>query len=169
MLDRSHAERPERRSAIISKVLSNYQIDIAALSEVRFAESGCIPEESVYTIYWSGKPSSEKSESGVGLAISNNIASKLFEDPKPVNDRIMTLRLPLEHDRYCTILTIYAPTTTNAPGNIDGFYDQLNQTLRDIHISDKIILMGDFNAQVGDDFSTWEKCHRNAQLWENQR
>jgi len=34
MLDHSHDERPERRSAIISKVLSNYQIDIAALSEV---------------------------------------------------------------------------------------------------------------------------------------
>jgi len=45
---------------------------------------------------------------------------------------------------------------TNAPGSIDGFYDQLNQTLRDIHISDKIILMGDFNARVGDDFSTWK-------------
>jgi len=136
-------------------VLSNYQIDIAALSEVRFAESGCIHEESRYTIYWSGKPSSEKSESGVGLAISNNITSKLYEDPKPVNVRIMTLRLPLKHDRYCTIVTIYAPTMTNAPGSIDGFYDQVNQTLRDIHIFEKIILMIDFNARVGDNFSTW--------------
>jgi len=44
MLDCSYAERPERSSAIISKVLSNYQIDIAALSKVRFAESGCICE-----------------------------------------------------------------------------------------------------------------------------
>jgi len=75
---------------------------------------------------------------------------------KPVNDRIMTLRLPLKHDRYCTIVTIYAPTMTNTPGSIDGFYEQLNQTLRDIHISDKIILMGDFKARVGDNFSTWK-------------
>jgi len=97
MLDCSYAERPQRRSAIILKVLSNYQIYIAALREVQFAESGCIREESGYTIYWSGKPSSEKSESGVRLAISNNITLKLSEDSKPVNDRIMTLRLPLKH------------------------------------------------------------------------
>jgi len=45
---------------------------------------------------------------------------------------------------------------TNTPESIDGFYDQLNQTLKDIHISDKIIIMGDFNARVGDDFSTWK-------------
>ena len=156
MLDRTYTERPERRSAIISKVLSNYQIDIAALSEVRFAESGCIREESGYTIYWSGKPSSERSESGVGLAINNNIIPKLCEDPKPVSDRIMTLRLPLTHKRYCTIISIYAPTMTNTPESIDGFYDQLSQTLRGIPFSDKIILMGDFNARVGDDFSTWK-------------
>jgi len=42
----------------------------------------------------------------MGLAISNKITSKLCEDPKPVNDRIMTLRLPLKHVRYCTIVTI---------------------------------------------------------------
>jgi len=56
----------------------------------------------------------------------------------------------------CTIATIYAPTKTNTPGSIDGFYNLLNQTLRNIHISEKIILMGDFNGRVGDDFSTWK-------------
>jgi len=69
-------------------VLPNYQIDIAALSEVHFAESGCIREESGYTIYWTGNPSSGNSKSSIGLAINNNITSKICEDPKPVNDRI---------------------------------------------------------------------------------
>ena len=46
MLDRNTSERPERRSAIISKELQKYSIDIAALSEVRFKDSGSIREES---------------------------------------------------------------------------------------------------------------------------
>ena len=160
MLDRSHTERPERRSAIISRVLSNYQIDIAALvahsGEIKFAERGCICEEGEYAIHWSEKLSSKRSRSGVGLAISNNITSRLCEDPKTVSDRVMTFRLPLSHDRYCTNLSIYAPTMTNTSESMDGFYDELSQTLRGIAISNDIIIMGDFNARVGDDFSTWK-------------
>ena len=51
MLDRENTERPERRSAIISSELQKYGIDIAALSEVRFKDTGNIREESGYTIY----------------------------------------------------------------------------------------------------------------------
>ena len=137
-------------------MLSTYNIDIAALSEVRFADSGSIREENGFTIYWSGKQPSERSESGVALAIKNEIVPKLLEDPKPISDRMMTLRLPLKQNRHCTIISIYAPTMTNSTENIDGFYDQLNQTLRGIPGSDKIILMGDFNARVGNDYSTWK-------------
>ena len=137
-------------------MLSNYQIDIAALREVRFAERGCIREESEYTINWSRKPSSERSRSGVELAISNNTTSRLSEDHHTVSDRIMTLRLPLRHDRYCSKVSIYAPTMTNTMESMDGFYDELSQILRGILISGKILLMGDFNARAGDDFSTWK-------------
>jgi hypothetical protein len=82
--------------------------------------------------------------------------SKLTEEPLAVNDRIMTLRLPLTHGRYCTILAIYAPTMTNSPENIDGFYVKLNQVLKDIPYADKIIVLGDFNARVGQDCVTWK-------------
>ena len=138
-------------------MLSTYDIDIAALSEVRFPDSGSIREESGFAIYWSGKQPSERSESGVALAIKNEIVPKLLEDPKHLSDPIMTpLRLQLKHDRHCTIISIYTPTMTNSPENIDGLYDQLNQMLGGIPGSDKIILLGDFNARVGNDYSTWK-------------
>jgi len=41
---------------------------MVTLSEVRCKASGSM-KESRYTIYWSAKESTEKSESGVGLAI----------------------------------------------------------------------------------------------------
>ena len=155
MLDRHNADRPERRSAIISLELLKYGIDIAALSEVRFSGTGYIREEAGYTIYWSGKREDERSESGVGLAISNDLVSKLIEEPKAINDRMMTLRVPLCDDRWCTVIAVYAPTMTNCEENINKFYYELNKTLRSVPTPDKIMLMGDFNARVGQDYSTW--------------
>ena len=155
MLDRENTERPERRSAIISSELQKYGIDIAALSEVRFKDTGNIREESGYTIYWSGKTASERSESGVALAIRNELVSRLIEEPKAVSDRLMSLRVPLSDERWCNVIAVYAPTMTNSQENINRFYDQLNQALRSVPAADKILLMGDFNARVGQDHSTW--------------
>jgi len=41
-LDREAADRPERRTALIAKELAKYNIDIAALCEIRFSESGSL-------------------------------------------------------------------------------------------------------------------------------
>jgi len=70
MLDQHNADRPERRSAIISLELANYDIDIAASSEVRFSGTDYIKEETRYSINWSGKMADERGESGVALAIT---------------------------------------------------------------------------------------------------
>ena len=40
LLDREGANRPERRTALVAMELAKYNIDIAALCETRFSESG---------------------------------------------------------------------------------------------------------------------------------
>ncbi|CAI9734636.1 Hypothetical predicted protein [Octopus vulgaris] len=68
MLDKAASSRPERRSALIAHELSRLNIDIAAISEVRFADESSLKERGAgYTLFWSGKPSSKKRVSGVGL------------------------------------------------------------------------------------------------------
>ena len=49
--------------------LTKYNIDIAVLSETRFPVSGSL-NALEYTFYWSGKPSGERREDGVGFAIN---------------------------------------------------------------------------------------------------
>ena len=44
MLDLADSSRPERRSALVAHELSWLDVDIAALSKVRFPEEGCLKE-----------------------------------------------------------------------------------------------------------------------------
>lgn len=60
-----------------------YSIDIGALREVCFGDTGSI-KEAGYIICWGGKISGRTSDSGVALAVNNAITIKMTEDPKPV-------------------------------------------------------------------------------------
>ena len=70
----------ERRTAILSKVLSTFNIDIVALSETKFSGSGQLKEHD-YTFFWSGVPEEEHLASGVGFAIKNSLSNELSEIP----------------------------------------------------------------------------------------
>ena len=74
--------------------------------------------------------------------------------PKGINDRLMTLRLPLSGKRHATIVSAYAPTVTNPDEVKNKFYDDLDSVISAAPRTD--ILLGDFNARVGTDHQTWE-------------
>ena len=85
----------------------------------------------------------------------------------------MTLRLPLSGNKHATIVSAYAPTMTNPDEVKDKFYDDLDNVISATPRTDKLILLGDFNARVGTDHQTWEgvigpegvgKCNSNGLL-----
>ena len=99
--------------------------------------------------------------------------AKLTEMPHSVSDRIMTMRIPLTKDRNATIVSIYAPTKTKPKENKETFYGQLKGTLRNIPSTDKLLLIGDFNARIGRENDKWPsalgkyeigKCNSNGEL-----
>ena len=51
------------------------------------------------------------------------IVCKLAGHPKGVNDRLMTLKLPLHGNQYATLVSAYAPTMTNPEATKDKFYE----------------------------------------------
>jgi hypothetical protein len=172
LLDREGASRPERRTALVAMELAKYNIDIAALSETRLSSSGSVTDID-YTFFWSGRPENERREAGVGFAVKKEIVSILTEMPRPISDRIMTMRLPLDKNTYATLISVYAPTLTNSDENKEEFYNQLTTTLGKVPRTDKLLLMGDFNARIGSDFSKWHtvigkhgigKCNSNGEL-----
>ena len=116
-MDNAGSDRPQRRTALVGRELGRYDIQIAALSETRFADVGEIKEVGAgYTFFWSGRKSEERREAGVGFAIKTELVGKLPGLPKGINDRLMTLRLPLPGNKHATIVSAYAPTMTNPGG-----------------------------------------------------
>ena len=77
--------------------LVKYNIDIAALRETRFSGSGSLNDLD-YSFSWSGKPEGERKEAGMGFVIKKDIVTNLTEMPQPVDDIIMTMRLPMSKD-----------------------------------------------------------------------
>ena len=148
--------RTERRTAIIASELARYNIDIAALAETRLSGEDQLEETgSGYTLFWSGKPEGERRDSGVGFAIRSSLVDRI-ERPTGVNERIMRLRLPLASGRFTSLISVYAPTLVSPEEDIVAFYTALSTLLSSIPKEEGIILLGDFNARVGDDHDTWK-------------
>ena len=59
LLDREGSDRPERLTALVAMDLAKYNIDIAAVYETRFSESGSL-NGLEYSFFWSGKPEGER-------------------------------------------------------------------------------------------------------------
>ena len=72
LMDSAGSDRLQRRTALVGRELGRYGIEIAALSETRFAEIGEIKEVGAgYTFFWSGCKSEERREAGVGFAATS--------------------------------------------------------------------------------------------------
>ena len=174
LMDSSGSDRPEGRTALVGRELDRYKVEIAALSETRLAEERLLKEVGAgYTFFWSGHKKEERCEAGVGFAIKSHLVSKLSGLPKGINDRLMMLILPLSGKRHATIVSAYAPTMTNPDEVKDKFYDDLDSVISAAPRTDKLILLGDFNARVCTDHQTWEgvtgsegvgKCNSNGLL-----
>ena len=73
----------------------------------------------------------------------------LDEEPVPINDRIITMRLPPQRKVYATFYSVYALTMTNTEETKEEFHSET--CMRCVPSNDRLIIVGDFNARVGSD------------------
>ena len=67
----------------------------------------------------------------------------------------MVLRVCLSAKRHATLISAYAPTMSYSDEAKESFYEELATATRAVPRNDKLILLGDFNARVGRDYSAW--------------
>ena len=123
--------------------------------------------------FWSERKREERREARICFAIKTELVGKLSGLPKGINDRLMTLRLPLSGNKHATIVNAYAPTMINPNEVKDKFYNDLDDVISVTPRTDMLILLGDFNARAGTDHLTLEgvigpegvgKCNSNGLL-----
>nr|VZI30777.1 unnamed protein product [Spirometra erinaceieuropaei] len=157
LLDNPRSNRPGRSTALVARELARYKVDIAALSETRFSEQGQLQEVGAgYTFFWSGRPKAERRDAGVAFAILNDIVGQLLSLPQGINDRLMSLRLPLWGGKFATIISTYAPPMSSPDAAArNKFYEDLHALLATVPKADKLIVLGDFNTRVRTDHTAW--------------
>nr|VZI16262.1 unnamed protein product [Spirometra erinaceieuropaei] len=86
-------------------------------------------------------------------ALSETRFSELgqLEEPQSINDRLMSLHLPLQGGKFATIIRAYAPPMTSPDAARGKFQEDLHTLLTTVSKADKLIVLGDFNPGVGTD------------------
>jgi len=132
------------------KVLHNELLkldsDVVALQETRL-ESG-IQKFDNFTLFNSGSES-KKHEFGCRFYVGGEFL-KYVKDFKITNERICYLRLKAKWF-FCTLINVHAPTNEKTEEVKEEFYNLLEQTINQIANSDIKIILGDFNAKIGEE------------------
>ena len=144
-----------RRTAVIDMELARLNLDIVALQETRFPESGSLREKN-YTFFWQGKAATERREYGVGFAICNSLVQHI-EHHLAGSERIAKLSLRTESG-LLHMISAYGPTQAGSEESKNQFFEELTNVFNSIASCDHMVLMGDFNSRVGNDHSSWPDC-----------
>jgi len=92
---------------------------------------------------------SKKHEFGWGFYVSGEFL-KHVKDLKIINERICCFRLKAKWFS-CTPINVHAPTNEKTEEIGEEFYNLLEQNINEIARSDIKIILGDFNAKVGNE------------------
>ncbi|XP_042878322.1 craniofacial development protein 2-like [Penaeus japonicus] len=123
------------------------------LEQLRWTGIGETSTEDGHKLWHSG--AEKKHERGVGVLVEKETAKSVIECT-PVSDRIIAIRLKGK-PRNMTIIQIYAPTSDSEDEEIERFYQDLEQTIKEKAKKDILVIQGDWNAKIGYKESTgWE-------------
>lgn len=123
--------------------LQNLKWTIIGLSEVRRLGEKILEHEN-YIFYHNGET---PGKNGVGFLLKKEVKDQI-EEIIGISERIAILNLKIG-DELWSIVQIYSPTENYSNTEIDLFYSKLNTAIKE-HTHKNLILMGDFNAQIGE-------------------
>ena len=171
--------RPGKQNSRLRDVLRTMKeknIEILALSEVRWPGQGSLQCDGRLMLYSGVAENQPCSRSkGVALVLGSKAIAGWREAGSvmwPISERILKIRLKISVG-FVSILSIYAPTNEeNMEEETEKFYSRLQDVVCSIPKRDMLLILGDFNARVGCDSSTWEGVmgnHGPSELNENGR
>ncbi|VDL89247.1 unnamed protein product [Schistocephalus solidus] len=98
----------------------------------------------------------KRRDASFNFSIRTNIVGRLPFLPQVINGHLLSLCLPLQGDKFTTIISTYAPPMTSCDTAKDKLYEDLHALPATVLKVDKFIFLGDFNARVGADHTAWQ-------------
>ncbi|BHF69984.1 hypothetical protein SprV_0301303100 [Sparganum proliferum] len=129
---------PERGMVPVSRELARYKVDIPTVSETRFSLHGQLEE-------------AERRDVSVALTHRGDIVERLLYLQQDVNNRRMSLRLPLREAKFVTIANAYTTPMTSSEGPETKSYEELHVLLDTLPKANRLAVLGDFNSSHGID------------------
>jgi exonuclease III len=147
-------QRDERIPELVHS-LEERRIKLAALSETHLPKG----EKNVgaYRLLCSG--GEDHAHSGVGFLVHVSLFRSIVEF-RPVNDRVCWLRLRLRDGRSMLLVSVYGLAHASGDPNArlqgyQSFLEKLGHVLSDSPDGEIKLLLGDWNAQVGNNREAW--------------
>src|SRR6476469_1916524 len=120
------------------------RLSIMGVSEVSWKEGGDFVSDG-YSVMYAGGPTCQR---GVAVIAEAKVAERLTEIDR-FGDRIMVVKVKAVPGDMVTVQA-YLPTTDYEDEEVEKLYVQLEEILGKQKGTDKVIVMGDFNAVVGE-------------------
>jgi len=131
--------------------VKNLRWSVLGLCETRWTGAGEFCKDDVKVIY-SGRKD-DKHQEGVALILRDKAIGALI-GYNPIGPRIISAQFKTSCGK-ATVIQVYAPTANSTEEDIEDFYSDLQAAIQKASSRDLLIVMGDFNAKVGRDWSTW--------------
>jgi len=128
----------------LKRDLTRHRVNIVGITEMRWHGTGDIWSDNFRIIYSGG----QESQRGVGIMLDRATAG-CVKQIECVSDRLMMVQINADPvDMW--ILCVYMPTSSHDEEEVEMVYDQMEAILAKRKGNEYLIILGDWNASVGE-------------------
>ncbi|XP_045461580.1 craniofacial development protein 2-like [Harmonia axyridis] len=126
--------------------IREHKVDICALSETKRKDKGTVKLPG-YIFVYGGVDQCKRASAGVGILVAEKY-EPFIDNIQYIDERILVLSLNSECGKT-HIISVYAPDSSRKKEETDAFYERVEAEVRRIPSTEKVIILGDLNARVG--------------------